>query len=349
MRFARLWAAVAALLIAGTALAGCGSSSTGNSDPSTSKGTIVVASPQCAHCLAMTLLTDKVPGYDVKVEQFGTLTGLAASLAAGKIDVGQIDYTGLVSMIDKGLPLVAISGQVNGGSDFVVSPSVDLDPDDWAAFKDLVLQRKAEGKKFKIASEFGSVQDIELRLQLPEKGIDANQDVEFVNVPYQGMAQALQNGSVDAAIPVQPIAATITNSKIGVHFAYPYDQAAGDLTNVVVVNKDWLAKNPDRIEAVMQGMNTLVPDLSTPQGQKDWAAAVEKYTGTSSADTTTALAQLKPDIAMPFSQIKAIAHAMYEQNLISTDLSVATLKEHIDYGPLSQATGKTPAELGAGS
>ena len=353
----RMGAAVAALLTGGVVLTACGSSggtasaqSTGSSSAGgASKGTIVVASPQCAHCLAMTLLTDKIPGYKVKVEQFGTLTDLAASLASGKIDVGQIDYTGLVSMIDKGLPLVAISGQVNGGSDFVISPKITLAEDDWAGFKKLADQRKAAGKKLKIASEFGTVQDIELRLELPKKGIDANNDVEFVNVPYQGMAQALKNGSVDAAIPVQPIAATITGTKVGVHFSYPYDQEAGDLTNVVVVNKDWLAKNPERIAAVMEGMKNLIPYLSTPQGQQDWAAAVEKYTGTDEADTLTALKQLKPDITMPFSQIKAIAHAMYEQKLITQDLSVDFLKQHVDYAPLATATGKTPAQLGADS
>ena len=225
----RIAAAVAVLVTGGAALTACGSSGASTSTSAgSSKGTIVVASPQCAHCLAMTLLTDKVPGYMVKVEQFGTLTDLAASLASGKIDVGQIDYTGLVSMIDKGLPLVAISGQVNGGSDFVLSPKLTVAPGDWTAFKALVDQRKAAGKKVKIASQFGTVQDIELRLELPKKGIDANTDVEFVNVPYQGMAQGLQNGSVDAAIPVQPVAATITGGKIGVHFAYPYDQEAGD-------------------------------------------------------------------------------------------------------------------------
>jgi len=358
MRLKRLGAAFASLLIASVVLAACssgGSSSSGTtvtagSGASTdSKGTIVVAAPQCAHCLAMYLLGGKIPDYTVKFEQFATLTDLAASLASGKVDIGQIDFTGLVSMIDKGLPLVAISGEVNGGSDFVVSPKITLTADDWAAFKTLVEQRKAAGNELKIASEFGTVQDIELRLQLPIEGIDANKDVDFVNVPYQGMAQALQNGSVDAAIPVQPIAAQITASKAGVHFAYPYNQAAGDLTNVVVVNKAYMTAHPDRIAAALKGMNALVPYLSTPQGQQDWAATIEKYTGTNATDTAAAMAQLKPAIGMPFAQIQAIAHAMFEQKLITQDLSADVLKQHVDYTGLATATGKTPAELGAPS
>jgi ABC-type nitrate/sulfonate/bicarbonate transport system substrate-binding protein len=362
MRLKRLGVAVASLLIGAVVLTACSSSGSsgsggttaaaaaaGSSTSADSKGTIVVAAPECAHCVAMYLLGGKIPGYKVKYEQFATLTDLAASLASGKVDIGQIDYTGLVSMIDKGLPLVAISGEVNGGSDFVVSPKITLTPNDWAAFKTLVDQRKAAGKELKIASQFGTVQDIELRLQLPKEGIDVNKDVDFVNVPYQGMAQALKNGSVDAAIPVQPVAAQITGSKTGVHFAYPYDQAAGDLTNVVVVNKAYMTAHPDRIAAALQGMNALVPYLSTPAGQADWAATIEKYTGADATDTAAAMAQLKPAIGMPFTQIQAIAHAMFEQKLITQDLSAAVLQQHVDYTGLATATGKTPAELGAPS
>src|ERR1700761_7981957 len=132
MRFRRI-AATAAALISAAVVAACsssgsaGSSAAGASGSSGAKPTIVVAAPECAHCLAMALLdSSMIPGYNVKFESFGTLTELTAGLASGAIDVGQIDYTGLVSFIDKNLPIVAVSGEVNGGSDFVLSPSVKL-------------------------------------------------------------------------------------------------------------------------------------------------------------------------------------------------------------------------------
>jgi ABC-type nitrate/sulfonate/bicarbonate transport system substrate-binding protein len=351
MRLRRIGAVAAALLIGGALVSACssgGSASSGGSGASNAKPTLVVAAPECAHCLAMALLSGKmIPGYTVKFESFGTLTELTAGLASGAIDVGQIDYTGLVSFIDKGLPIVAISGEVNGGSDFVLAPSVKVPADDWTAFKSLVMKDKAAGNPLKIASQFGTVQDIELRLELPKYGINPDTDVDMVNVPYQGMAQALHNGSVQAAIPVQPFAAAITNGGFGVHFAYPYNQAAGDLTNVVVVNKNFLAQHPAEVAAIVKGMASLVPYLKTPAGQAAWAAAVEKYTGTSAADVKTALAQLTPAIDMPFSQIQAISSAMYTQKLITADLSKQTLIQHVDYAPLAQATGETQAAVGA--
>jgi ABC-type nitrate/sulfonate/bicarbonate transport system substrate-binding protein len=340
------------------AVAACGSSSAtstsatsvaGSVDAATSKGTITVAAPECAHCLAMSLLGSQVSGYHIKFEALGTLTDLTASLASGAINVAQIDYTGLVSFVSKGIPLVAISGEVNGGSDFVLAPKLGIAAGDWSALEALVAKDKAAGHRLEIASQFGSVQDIELRLELPKYGINPNSDVDFVNVPYQGMAQALNNGSVQAAVPVQPFAASITIGGYGKHFAYPYNQAAVSLTNVVVVTKSYLASHPSQVAAIATGMTKLVPYLKTPTGQSAWAAVVSKYTSLNEPTVTAALTQLTPDITMPFSQIQAIAAAMYEQKLIAAPLSAATLKAAVDYTPLVNASGKTAQSFGASS
>jgi hypothetical protein len=49
--------------------------------------------------------------------------------------------------------------EVNGGSDFILAPSLKLKANDWAAFKALAAMDKAAGEPLKIASQFGSVQD----------------------------------------------------------------------------------------------------------------------------------------------------------------------------------------------
>src|SRR6201996_4104287 len=131
MRFRKVAAAAAAALAGGTIVAACSSSGSGTAvsaggSSAAAKPTIVLAAPECAHCLAMALLPSQMPGYNVKFQTFSTLTALTAGLASGAIDVGQIDYTGLVSFIDKNLPIVAISGEVNGGSGFGLAPSVTV-------------------------------------------------------------------------------------------------------------------------------------------------------------------------------------------------------------------------------
>lgn len=344
MRRNRFLLAVGAVLMAATALTGCSTGSASTSASADAK-TINIAAPQCAHCLAMYLLPDKIPGYTVNVDTFKDFSSLLAGLASGQVDVAQIDYTGLISMIDGGADVVAISGQVNGGTDFVIAPSLGLTADDWAGFASLAQQKKASGTPLKIASQFGTVQDIELRLQLPAKGI-SNDDVEYVNVPYEGMSQALSQGAVDAAIPVQPVAATITNAGIAEHFAFPYDQPASDLTNVVVANRKYADSHPEIMTAIAGGLNTLVDYLPTAEGQKAWSDVIQQKTGASAQDTATAISQLTPALDMPFSQIVAVAQAMYDQHLIKHDFTAADLEKYVDYTPLATATGKTPAELG---
>jgi hypothetical protein len=148
MRFFRV-AAVAAAVASAAVVDAC---SSGGATAAAAKPTIVVAAPECAHCLAMSLLSQEMPGYTVKFETFSQLTALTAGLASGAIDVGQIDYTGLVSFVDKNLPIVAVSGEVNGGSDFVLAPSVKVAAGNWTAFKALVEKDKAAGHPLKIAS-----------------------------------------------------------------------------------------------------------------------------------------------------------------------------------------------------
>ncbi|NED68189.1 hypothetical protein G3I15_45365, partial [Streptomyces sp. SID10244] len=78
----RLTTTLAAVAVAAsTALvAGCGSD--------TSSDSIVVASPQCAHCLSMSLLPGKMPGQDVTYQNFTKLSDLSTGLASGQINVG---------------------------------------------------------------------------------------------------------------------------------------------------------------------------------------------------------------------------------------------------------------------
>ncbi len=342
---------IAAVLGFSATLSACGatsqSTSASSSSPvSTAPIDVTVGSPSCAQCLAMSLLGNVDPNLHVTYEQFANAPDATTAVAAGKVDVAQIVYTGLVSAASTGLPIVAISGEVNGGSDLMVGPDVNVKPSDWTALKRLITSDAAAGHKFTIASYFGTVQDIELRLELPLKGIPLN-EVNIVNVPYPAMGAALESGSVGAAAEVQPFAAYILQNHLGKHFAYPYDQPAGDLTNVVVVSKSFLSSNPKAVNEIASAMSKLIPYLHTPRGEKAYAAAVEKYDNQPASVVNAALKTVSPDVLMPFNKIRAIASAMYKDGLISSPLTSSSLKSMVDYHPLEVATGKSSSALGS--
>lgn len=344
MKINPLVAGAIALVMTTVLATACGSSGGG----SPSDDSISIGAPACAHCLAMALLPQELgSGYKTSFQSFNTLQAAVTGVSSGKLDVAQVDYTGLIGMLSKGLPVTVLSGQVNGGSDLLARKGLDVKPNDWNSLKALVKKDLAAGQKLKIGTEFGTVQDIETRLQLPVLGINPNTDVDMVNVPSQGAAAALANGSVDLDTVVQPFAASALASGDAFHFEYPYDQPAGDLTNVVVVNNAWAKAHPDLVEAVAKAMSKLVKYLTTPAGQRDWVNAIEKYTSVSKSAVMTAVAQLSPDIKIPFSQVQAVANAMYQRRLISQPFTTAELEKSINYTWLEKATSESASQLGA--
>lgn len=345
MKIKPLVASAIALAMVTVLAAACGSSGSG---PVSAADEIAIGAPACAHCLAMAVLPQELGSkYKTSFQSFTTLQAAVTGVSSGKLDIAQVDYTGLISMLSKGLPVTAISGQVNGGSDLLARKGLDVKPNDWNSLKALVRKDLAAGQKLKIGTEFGTVQDIETRLQLPVLGINPNTDVDMVNVPSQGAVAALANGSVDLDTVVQPFAASALVSGDAFHFEYPYDQPAGNLTNVVVVNNAWAKAHPDLVEAVAAAMSKLVKYLPTSAGQKDWVNAIEQYTSVSKSAVTTAVAQLSPDIKIPFSQVQAVANAMYQRKLISQPLTPADLEKSINYTWLEKATGDSASQLGA--
>ena len=334
-------------------LGACGStgvSSTASSQPvapqTSTPISVTVGSPSCAPCLAMSLLGNVDPHLQVTYQQFANATDATTAVAAGKVDVAQIVYTGLVSAVSTGLPIVAISGEVNGASDFIVGPNIKIKPNDWSALRKLIFADKKAGHLFTIASFFGTVQDIEIRLELPLYGINPNTDVNIVNVPYPAMSAALQSGAADAAAGVEPFAAYTLQNHLGEHFAYPYNQAAGNLTNVVVVASSYLHAHPAAVVEIAKAMAKLIPYLKTPAGQAAWAAAIEKYDNQPASVVSAALQTVTPEISMPFNHIKAIGVAMYKDGLIPSPVDTAALRKAVDYGPLEKATGEGLSALG---
>lgn len=331
------------------ALAGAGAAllPTVSSRAYASKRPLVLGGLQGANSIAFSMVGEFLPTYTVQYRQFNTVADITTAMLKGEIDAAQIIYTALVSLASSNVPAVAISGQVNGGSDIVIGNHVDLAPNDWTRFKQLVAKDKKRGSKFRIGSFFGSVQDIELRLQLLKYGIDPLHDVDILNIPYPGMDQALFRGTVSAVVPVQPFGVSIILEKHGKHFAYPYDQAAGNLTNVIMVSKATLNSHYSIAVDLAKGMAKLTDYLKTPSGIADWRKVALKYSNVSNEAINLTLKQLIPDYRMPFNKLLAMANAMYHSGFISTNLTAEMLKQHVDYAPLHAATGLSVKELGS--
>nr|WP_263324467.1 ABC transporter substrate-binding protein [Neobacillus sp. Marseille-Q6967] len=319
-------------------------STEGNRQKTDETAEIKLGYATCAHCLAMSLTPDYVENVKVDAKNFPSGNDVLTALVSGSLDVAQVTYLHYITALDKGLDLVAISGQINGGSEILVGNGVSLKEDDWEGFKKLIEDRKKSGEKLKIAASRGNAQDIHMRGEFMKHGIDPVKDIEFINIANPAdHASALESGQVDVISTVEPFASQIRLNQSGKHFAYPYDQAAGNLTNLIVTRSEVIKEHEAELQEVVSGIVKLVDDLK--QDNQLWLDVISEKTSLSQDVGKEALKNSSPDYHMHLKETLAIAKMMKDLNYIQTDVTEKAEK-NMDYRFLAKATGKTEKELG---
>ena len=308
------------------------------------KPAIKLGYAKCAHCTPLVLTPDYAKDIALDVVGFNTGNDVLTALVSKSIDVAQVTYLHYATALDKGFDVVAISGQVNGGSQMLVANDLPVPAGDWAAMKALVAKRKAEGKPLKVAASRGNAQDIHMRGAFATHGIDVQKDLEFVNIPNPSdHAPALRRGEVDLICSVEPFATLIRQVGAGKFFAFPYDQAAGKLTNLIVTRSDVVASKKVALQSTV-GAIVKVDDFIATHHEA-WVGVITKVTGLDKAIAEGAIGNLEPDYRMHQKQALAVAAMMLDLRYISRDVSEAVVK-NMDYSFLETATGKSKAELG---
>jgi ABC-type nitrate/sulfonate/bicarbonate transport system substrate-binding protein len=307
------------------------------------KPTIKLGYAKCAHCTPLTLVPDYAQDATVEAIGFNTGNDVLTALVSKSIDIGQITCLHYATALDKGLDLVAISGQVNGGSQILVSDGLPVTAGDWAGLRKLIGERKAAGKLLKVAASRGNAQDLHMRGAFAKQGIDMK-DVEFINIPNPAdHAQALRRGEVDLICSVEPFASQIRQVHAGQFFAFPYDQSAGNLTNLMLTRPDVIASNRKGIQATVSAIVQV--DDFIAGNHAAWAGVITKVTGLDKAIADAAIENLVPDYEMHKPEALAIAAMMKDLRYVSKDVS-AEVAKNMDYSFLKAATGKPASALG---
>src|SRR6476469_7826718 len=107
---------------------------------------------KCAHCLPMSLTPGLAKGVEIEATGFNSGNDVLTALVSKSIDVAQVTYLHYVTALDKGFDVVAVSGQINGGSECISSNKLTLAGEDWAAFKAFVAHAKAGGQPLKVTA-----------------------------------------------------------------------------------------------------------------------------------------------------------------------------------------------------
>jgi ABC-type nitrate/sulfonate/bicarbonate transport system substrate-binding protein len=305
---------------------------------------VKMAYAKCAHCLSMAMVPGLAKGVDIEAINFNSGNDALTALVSKSVDIAQITYLHFVTGLDKGMDLVAVSGQVNGGSELLLRKDLSLNADDWAGLKKLIAEYKAQGKPFRIAASRGNAQDLHMRGELMKNGINPSKDVQFINIPNPSdHSAALQRGELELIGTVEPFASQIRLSGVGKHFNYPYDQAAGRLTNLIVTRSDVIKEKPELVRQTVAAVVSLVDQLN--KDKQGWVDSIVKGTGLDKAVAAEALKNAYPDITMKRASTHAIAEMMLDLKYISRDVG-PDIDKNMNYTFLSEVTGKPASALG---
>jgi ABC-type nitrate/sulfonate/bicarbonate transport system substrate-binding protein len=307
---------------------------------------VKVGYAKCAHCMPMALTPGLAKGITIEATGFNTGNDVLTALVSKSIDVAQVTYLHYVTALDKGFDVVAISGEVNGGSECVSAPALNLAKGDWATFRALADKAKKAGAPLKVAASRGAAQDIHMRGAFARQGLDVNKDLQFVNIPNPSdHLAAIRRGEIDMTCITEPFAAQIRLADAGRTFVQPYDQAAGTLTNIIVARSDMIAARRADVQATVAAVVALVDLLKGDNGKSAWTDVITRLTGLDRTVATAALDNAFPDYALHRTEALAIARMMKDLKYVATDVTPA-IEKTMDYSFLEAVTKRHRNELG---
>jgi ABC-type nitrate/sulfonate/bicarbonate transport system substrate-binding protein len=322
---------------------GCGSSA---SSSSSATNALSVGYASCAHCIPMSLIPNKAKDLKLDMHQFQNGNDSLMALMSKKVDVAQVTYGHLVTALNQGSPVVAISGQINGGSDIILSNGMKdkVSPGNWKELSSYIKQKASDGAKLKIGANRGSSQDLQMRAQFSAEGVDVNKDLDFVNISNPAdFKNNLVNKQIDLVSAVEPFASGIILSNSGYHFAYPYDQPMGDLTNIILTRDDVIKSKHDALQQFVDANVEVVDGLKGDTSP--WVDAVVSKTGLDKAIAQRAVKNARPDYTIKMTKVEQIAKTLKGMGYVQKDVS-GQISSHVDYSFLSKATKQSEAQLG---
>jgi NitT/TauT family transport system substrate-binding protein len=190
--------------------------------------------------MAYTLHFDFLPafgkeqGLDIEVIDFKSSSDENQAIAAGSLDGGNVGALGTNVLFTKGVPVKIISGTVRGGSDFVVSSSVQT-------VKDL------EGKK--IGATKGATSEILAKFQMKKAGVTST----WINLPHAQLAIAMAQKDVDAIAAGEPWAGLAVGKGIGKRLPgfNVYDSPARAVSGAFVLSEKLIKESPDTVQKLV--------------------------------------------------------------------------------------------------
>ena len=179
----------------------------------------------------------KAKGIETELVQFNNGGDLMTAMASGKVDVGYVGISPVLSSVEKGVPVKVISAAQNEGSGIVISNNSGI-----TSAADL------NGKNVATPGE-ASIQYVLLNLYLKNNGLSMDK-VNASAMKTPSINDAINTNTIDAGVTFQPFVSTseANGNKV---LATSNDILAGHPCCVVVASQDIIDKKPDTVKDIV--------------------------------------------------------------------------------------------------
>ncbi len=279
--------------------------------------------------------------YDVN--DFRDSTSVLLALEQGGLDFGNTTTLHLIRAITEGIPVRWVCGWGGGYNALVAHKGLDLRPNDSAAFKSLILSRKASGKLLSIAAPSGSINHEKTEIYVKSLGLDPNKDVQFSNVPYPNHPRSLEAGEVDMATAIPIFAAIAIKKGDAFAFKHLFGGEFGKQEIGFIAPQKLIQTNPDLVQRIVSShVEAMKLFMDNPDKQIEYE---KKYSRL--PDDVVAMQErdyLKYNFRTDVNAIKLMAKELVDLGWVKEDVS-EKVDSYMDQSFLAKATGLSPSEL----
>lgn len=249
-------AAAASTVFLALALSGC----TGEASASSADGgdVVQVATLRQPHLFAPYVYQDFAPeGVTIEVIPMSDSTAIKNAVVNGDVEFGVLGVPSVLAGVSQGEDIRIVASAADGGTGIVGDAGIDG-------------VTGLKGKK--VGYVPGSSQEILLRQTLAQAGMDADTDIELVNIGFADMPDALKRGDIDAfsSAEVGPSIAILDGAE---SIVSPYETPIGKVNIGLATTSALIGSNPALVQSIVdthvRATNHLLAD------NEAWAAGIQ--------------------------------------------------------------------------
>lgn len=248
-------------------------------------------------------------GKNFEIVLFDSSSDIKNAVVSDSVDLGVTGAPSVIAGLADDQDVKIIASSADGGTRIVGSPEI-TNPQDLA------------GKT--IGYPMGASQEILLKLTLEDLGIDPNQDVTLVNLPFSEMANAYTSGQIDAMSSAE-IGPSVAMEAGAVDIVSPYDTPVGEVNIVLAATGDFVAEDPDLAQAVVD--THIQASEYMAANPDEWAAGLVEEFGMDPAVVDRAIENVTPRWELDAGyqeQVSALAEQMLAFGQISGNVDTST-------------------------